>query len=478
MKNIVIYILLAVVAFGLQGCNKELDALPKDSKVDEVVILDQETAQIALNGVYYAFANASRTKTGWQQHQIAPAQLTGFLGYGYGMSAIEENRNDGLSYYWAESYVLLNSANGVIQGINALPDTKFSGSKKNEMLAEVYFLRAYAHFRLLSYFAQWFDLDSSLGVLLRDELSTLSNIQKARSSVRESYDFILADLDYAIANGPEENEKFYATKWAAMVLKMRVLMSRGLTEDYSQIIDLADEVLTGPYTLEDNPYNIFHAKGLASEEVILGIQPQAQQETDYYSKSAQYWPGASSLYVAKRALLDLLEDDPRLDWMIGSENANAQYSPDTYYFAKYYKENTTPTQLSETDYAIRLTEVYLLKAEAIVRSDGNFAAAKELVHEIQSKSGVTATTNNRYYLDVANAADKATLLVEIYKETVRSLVAEDGMEWLALLRLPLTTITTLRPTLTNEVQFIFPVPVNEFTYNPIFGDQNPGYSRN
>jgi len=478
MKNISIYLLLAVTVFGLHGCNKQLDALPQNSKIDKIVILDQGTAQIALNGVYYAFANANRTKTDWLKHQILPGMLTGYLGYGYGQEDHEENRNNKLSDYWAESYVLLNTANGVIKGINDLPDNKFAGNKKKEMLAEARFLRAYAHFKLLSYYGQWFKLDSPLGVLLRDELSTLSNINKARSSVKDSYDFILEDLNYAVTNGPEENEKFYATKWAAMLLKMRVLMSRGQAADYTQVIDLADDVIAGPYVLEDNPKDIFHTKGMSSDEVILAIQPQVNQELDYYSKSAKYWPGASSLYVAKRALLNLLEDDPRLDWMIGSESEEVDSAPDTYYFAKYYKENTAPSQLSETDYAMRLTEVYLLKAEAIARSNGSLNDAKNLVHLIQSKSDVTATTNTRHYLDVANAANKDDLLVEIYKETARSLVAEDGMEWLALLRLPLVTITSLKPTLQNEMQFIFPVPVSEFRYNPSFGDQNPGYPKN
>lgn len=477
MKNTVKYLLFAAALplLALQGCNKELDALPKDSKVYEITILDQGTAQIALNGTYYTFANASRLKTDWANHQLRPAMLAGYIGNGAYIEDPEENRNDNITYYWKESYVLLNNVNGIIKGVDALADNKFQGQRKSEMLGEARFLRAYAHFKLLSYYGQWFKMDSPYGILLRDELSTVSNISKARSSVKESYDFILADLDYAVANAPEKNEKFYATKWAAMLLKMRVLMSRGQAADYTAVSELADKVLAGPYTLEDNPKNIFQAKGLSSNEVILGIQPQAQQELDYYNRSATYWPGRSSLFVAKQSLWDLYKDDPRADWMVGSKNKKRE---NTYYMTKYIREGGVPSQLSETDYAMRLTEVYLLKAEAIVRSNGNLQQAKDLVHLVQSKSGVTATTSSSHYLDVENASGKDKLLLEIYKETVRNLVAEDGMEWLALLRLPLTTVTTLMPTLIEERQFIFPVPVDEFRYNPTFGEQNPGYSKN
>jgi hypothetical protein len=478
MKTIYKYLALAAVMVSFSACKKELGALPKNSKVDEITIVDQGTAQIALNGAYYTFANATQTKTGWQMHQIIPASLAGYLGYGFGTQSYEENMNSGLDTFWPESYVLLNTTNGVLKGVTGLADNKFSGNRKKEMLGEAHFLRAYAHFKLLSYYAEWYKPNSTLGVLLRDELSTLSNINKARSTVAESYSFILADLDDAIANAPAANPKYYATKWAAMALKMRVLMSRGAPADYTEIISLADSVINNSsYVLEANVEDIFHTKGLSSTEVILGLQPQALQVADPYSKSKQYWPGASSLYVAKDALKTLYANDPRLAWMIGSSNPSAS-APDTYYFSKFYRENTAPSVVSETDYAIRLTEVYLLKAEAIVRSGGNLADAKALVHTIQSKAGITATVNNTNYLAVENAGTPAVLLVEIYKETVRSLVAEDGMEWMALLRLPFATVQQIKPTITSQIQYILPVPADEFKYNPSFGDQNPGYAKN
>ena len=478
MKTIYKYLAFAALTISIQACEKELSALPKNSKVDEITILDQATAQTALNGAYYTFANATQIKTDWQDHQIIPSSLAGYLGYGFGTQPYEENRNGSLSTFWTESYVLLNTTNGVLKGLNALADNKFTGNRKKEMIAEAHFLRAYAHFKLLSYYGEWFKPTSTLGILLRDELSTLSNIDKSRSTVAESYNAILTDLDDAIANAPTTNANYYATNWAAMALKMRVLMSRGQTADYAAVISLANAITTtSTYVLENNAEDIFHTKGLSSKEVILGIQPQALQTTDPYSKSKQYWPGASALYVAKPALRTLYANDPRLNWMIGSPNPSTS-SPNTYYFSKYYKENTAPSTLSETDYAIRLTEIYLLKAEAIVRSGGSLSDAKALVHTIQSKAGITVTVNNTNYLAVENAGTADVLLVEIYKETVRSLVAEDGMDWMALLRLPFATVQQIKPTITNQIQYILPVPLDEFKYNPSFGDQNPGYSRN
>ncbi|WP_285009318.1 RagB/SusD family nutrient uptake outer membrane protein [Pedobacter faecalis] len=479
MKILYKILTAAVMLTVIYSCEKELGALPKNAKVESNTILDQATAQIALNGAYYNFANATNIKTGWQMHQVLPAMFAGYLGYGFGQLGQEDNQNLSASgTFWDESYRSLNAANGVLKGVNALPDNAFTGNRKKEILGEAKFIRAYSHFKLLSYYAEWYKIGSTQGVLLRDELSTLTNIAKKRSTVKESYDFILSDLDEAIANAPVTNPNHYATKWAAMALKMRVLINRGQQGDYDEVISLADNIIqNSPFVLEPIAEDIFHKNGLASKEVILGVKPQALQPSDPYSKSRQYWPSASALYVAKAKLKDLYANDPRQNWVIGIANPSTS-SPNTFYFTKYQLVNGTPSLLTETDYAIRLTEVYLLKAEAIVRSGGSLATAKGLVHQIQEKAGITATTNNIPYLSVEAANSPEALLIEIYKETSKSLVGEDGSEWMALLRLPFATVQQLKPSITSQIQYIIPVPVTEFRYNPLFGEQNTGYSKN
>lgn len=484
MKKIIFYIVCLSALLPQTSCKKDLNALPENSRVAEVVITDARTSEIALNGAYAVFANvgdglaftassASIPRTNWTNHERFPAIYAGYLGYGYGQLPEEENQTDGDgSLFWAEEYRLLNTVNGALNGVSALADGAFDGDRKAEVIGELRFLRAYAHFKLLSYYGVWWDISSPLGVLLRDETSTKTNISKARSSVQESYDFILADLEDAVANAPAENENYYATKWAAKVLKMRVLMSRGQSGDYAEVVTIANDIIqNSPYELEPNIEDLFHSKGLASKEVILGLTPQPNQEKDYYSRSAQFWPGASSIFVAKGALKDLLQDDPRGAWMIGSANPYSAYSPNTFYFTKYMIEGGTATPVSETYYAIRLSEVYLLKAEAIVRSGGSLADAKDAAKVIMSHAGVTD------YSALDNATSPDELLMQIYYETSKSLVAEDGQVWLALLRLDFNTVQQLRPTITSTAQFIVPVPHEEFVYNPQFGDQNPGYSK-
>ena len=473
MKNISFSILLLASLCMMQACKKELNALPENSRVAAVAITDARSAETALNGVYYAFANATPVKTNWTNHERYPAMLAGYLNYGFGPDPASENRNNGLSsIYWNESYILINAANGMLSGMEKLPDNTFAGNRKKEIIAETRFLRAYGHFKLLSYYAEWFKPSSALGVLIRDVPSSKGNISKQRSTVQESYDFIIADLDDAIANGAETKPGHYATKWAAMLLKMRVLMSRAGSGDYAEVISLANNIIqTGPYQLEPVTKDLFYIKGLASNEVMLGLKPQANQHLDYYSRSKQFWPSASSLFVATGNLKDLLQDDPRRSWLVGSASPYAAYTPNSYYFTKYIPQGSVATPVSETYYAMRLSEVYLLKAEAMIRSGGSLDDAKTAIKEVMTRGGVTD------FSDIDNAATPEDLLVQLYYETAKSFVAEDGQEWMALLRLDFNTVKQIRPTITDQRQYIVPIPHSEFVYNPAIGDQNPGYDK-
>src|SRR6185312_5640403 len=279
MKRLLIYFILFALLAAYSSCNKQLNEPPKNAKVDINAIVDQQSAQVALNGVYYRFANVTSDNiTDWTTHQVFSGMLTGVLGYAFGAFPEETNDNVNSQYsssLWSENYLIINAANGVINGVNKIADNAFTGNRKKEIMAEARFLRAYADFKLLIYFAEWYKPESPYGVLLRDQLSTLSNIPKARSTVAESYKSILDDLDYAIANGPETNPDYYASKWAAMALKMRVLISRGQGQDYTDVISLGNDIIqSGNYSLEANLKDLFYSKGLGSKEVILGIKPQ------------------------------------------------------------------------------------------------------------------------------------------------------------------------------------------------------------
>ncbi|HEY0176544.1 MAG TPA: RagB/SusD family nutrient uptake outer membrane protein, partial [Pedobacter sp.] len=274
-------------------------------------------------------------------------------------------------------------------------------------------------------------------------------------------------LDYAIDNAAGTSSIVNVNKWSAMALKMRVLLNRGQNDDYVQCAVLGNMIInSSPYALEATTRDIFYTKGLTSKEVMLGITPQANQGEYYYNTTGNYVK-RSAYYVATAALNDLLAADPRKSWVIG----DAGYYKKGFYFIKYNQPALTTTQLSEVAYAIRLSEVYLMTAEATVRSGGSTATAKTLLKMVMKNAGVTNFTA----VDAASAAND--VLLQLYYEYVRSFIGEDDQYYFALLRFPLAMVTTLRPTIKSTEQYIYPVPHSEFTSNPLIGDQNPGYAK-
>ncbi|MDB4925984.1 RagB/SusD family nutrient uptake outer membrane protein [Mucilaginibacter sp.] len=465
MKNKNIKLTLALFAVCLTAaCKKELNVYPTTSEVDGNVIVDAKSASTVLNGVYYRFANGGVDNNSipsvlWTNvNEIFPSELSGALtnssgndgNYSFTFTALSTG---GVTNKWNYGYALVNAANGFLK--NVAPVTTIPAATKTQMIAEAKFLRAFANEELLLYYGQYYDVNSKYGIILRDEFVDATNINLPRSGVSAAYTSILADLDAAIAGLPALNTQiYYANVSAAKLLKARVLINRGSSGDYAQVVSLTNDVITnGGFTLEANLKDIFWTKGFASKEVILGVQPFSTET--YKFRQNQYY----NQYPVSASFITLLANDPRNQWV---------YQPYTLrgtvigQLTKYYSGSPSvvvQTPLSEHCYAFRLTEAYLLEAEAITLSNGDLSKAKPLLTTVMGHAGLTD------YSAVNNATTAAALQVLIVQEEMKNFVAENGADWFALRRLPFATLKTMQPYITTINQLILPIPNSEITAN-------------
>jgi hypothetical protein len=331
---------------------------------------------------------------------------------------------------------------------------------KQQMLAEARFLRAFGDAELLWYFARYRDPSSEYGIILRDDFVTASTVNLPRSSVSAAYTSILADLDIAIHGLPSLNSTIYlANAWNAKLLKARVLMNRGATGDPDQVITLTKDIIAnGPFVLEDSLKDIFRTKGYSSKEVMLAIQPYPGEK---YKWRAYLYPSDT--------LLRLTADDARNQWLYARDSY--PYAPDLK-ITKYAPTGPVYAQappLSLNCYVFRLTEAYLLEAEAIALSGEDPAAARALLKTVMSHAGAGVTE----LAAVDDASTPEALQLEIVKENMRNFVYENGVDWLALRRLPFATIQRLNPFIKDENRLILPIPTAELQFNKVI--QNPGY---
>ena len=128
-KSFLLYFLLAALIGMNTSRDKTLNALPTQEKVDDNVIVDQKSAEIALNGVYYLFVNVTENRTTglpgttWApSHEILPAQFAGLIENYQGPSRPEMHTmtakdNGEVLPIWSGNYKLANAANSVIAGL-------------------------------------------------------------------------------------------------------------------------------------------------------------------------------------------------------------------------------------------------------------------------------------------------------------------------------------------------------------------------
>jgi hypothetical protein len=462
------------VVFGclLGACNRQLNVYPTTQEVDGNIITDEKSAATALNGVYYRFANAgvdynNIPNTQWYYAlEEQSSELSGLLDYGNGgpmLSAHAYNaKTSGIDVKWNYGYALVNAANGFLK--NIAPLTKITAAVKSRMIAEAKFLRAYGNSTLLLYYGQYDDTTSPYGIIIHDEFVEPDNIFLSRSTVGASYDAILRDLDAAIPDLPGKNTTIaYVNSWAAKLLKARVLMNRGTGADYADVISLTKDITANsPFQLEGNVKDVFWKNGLGSQEVMLGVQPFPTATTKWQS----YIRYAD--YVPNDFMKGLFKDDPRKDWYI--QTVITPYGP---YDAltKYYPgspTNIAAAAVTENSYAFRLTEAYLLQAEAIVAAGGNPDDAKGLLKTVMGHAGFTDLSG----VDAVTTPEQLQLM--IVEEEMKNFASENGQDWLALRRLPFATVQSLLPTIINKSLLLLPIPDAEITSNTKV-KQNPNY---
>jgi len=126
--------------------------------------------------------------------------------------------------YWKEGYQIIRNANVLIE---SLPEYVGTLDGAEQWIAEAKFIRAYTYFYMVKCYG---------GVPILDKVqeigTTESDLWVARNSHEECYDFILADLDYAMTNMPATSAKGRANKYVAAALKSRVALFAGSIAKY------------------------------------------------------------------------------------------------------------------------------------------------------------------------------------------------------------------------------------------------------
>lgn len=248
--------LLFCTAGVLQGCNDFLDTKPSESYSEELVWSSRSTAEAFILQTYN---NVIPKYTDFKTEDC----LTTNSVYVYQGSpnAVRELVDRGWDFGFGD-FGTVRRCNLIIEKVAASPIDEKS---KTELIAEGKMLRAMTYYYQTKHTGRVIWVDR---VLTEEDDFNLG----LTSTIKESYDYILKDLDDAIAGLPTESKAGRLNKNAALALKSEVCLTAaaytGEKALFQQAIDAVDAIQG--YTLDSNYEGMFNQDGAySSPEIIL-----------------------------------------------------------------------------------------------------------------------------------------------------------------------------------------------------------------
>ena len=248
--------LLFCTAGVLQGCNDFLDTKPSESYSEELVWSSRSTAEAFILQTYN---DVIPKYTDFKTEDC----LTTNSVYVYQGSpnAVRELVDRGWDFGFGD-FGTVRRCNLIIEKVAASPIDEKS---KTELIAEGKMLRAMTYYYQAKHTGRVIWVDR---VLTEEDDFNLG----LTSNIKESYDYILKDLDDAIAGLPTESKAGRLNKNAALALKSEVCLTAaaytGEKALFQQAIDAVDAIQG--YTLDSNYEGMFNQDGAySSPEIIL-----------------------------------------------------------------------------------------------------------------------------------------------------------------------------------------------------------------
>ena len=244
MKKL-IYIIIGGLVLNTSSCSEDwLNVEPTNAIPAEKAFSTQATFEAAVVGVY----NRLQSVNGFGNLAIETSDLRG-----EDMILKQRNNWDLFVDLYNYSYIPTNSSGNsifsdmykIIEACNSILDVDAEGkislpdAVKKPLVGEVKTIRALAYFNLVRLFCQPYTKDNgeSPGIPLRTTAN--ANLDIGRGTVKEVYDLILEDLNYAVNNLNVSGNTDRVNLTFAQGLLARVYLTIGDNEKATEFAELA-----------------------------------------------------------------------------------------------------------------------------------------------------------------------------------------------------------------------------------------------
>lgn len=473
-----------VLVFLVTSCKDFLDVKPTNSGDADVAIQTVADAKIMMNGLMSKMASGSYYGRNFPLYgDVKGGDLTLISqgrGYDYLYAYNHSESSNTYSGVWIQAYHCIAQINNLLQSIQRLTDAG-STENFNNIKGQALTARALIYFDLVRLYGKSYNDDkSSFGV---PNVTTRldANAQELRAKVEENYTQIMNDLSDAEPLLLKTKSSGYINYYANKALQAKVYLYMG--ESQSALSAAEDVIKSNAYTLYTNANWVASWKSEFGSESIfeLGIYPS---EGDLGNSSLgalvrRQAHGSSAIlgnFMASDYFITRMAQDPtdiRKGVMAADERGRIasiyKYSGSITLEGDKKTTNSTAVNIK----VIRLSEVYLIAAEAALNVDKTLAA--KYLNDIRKRApGLVPATASTVSLDMIADERSKELIGEGHRffDMIRwnkSIEFNDELGSLAISHRDKVIDRSFFKTL-------LPISIDEINANPeIKKQQNPGY---
>lgn len=466
MKKIKIIALTSLMALcALNSCT--LEETPVSEATPDAIFSTASGIRDGVYGVYSRLRDLYGSQPGFTVTTFGTDLFQHGKDGGYkGMDQYSSELNPSMGYLedvWTNCYDGINAANTVLARID---EVQMDESEKTTYKAEVRFLRAHYYYWLTLQFGD---------VVYREEETKGVNTEDVRTDKTVIWEHMREDTQFA-ADNLDWNAPAYGriTKGAALQQLAEILL---LQKDYKGAETAAKKVIEeGPYELQDTYAKVFDYNNQENSEIIFAVQylndplnnGSGNQGHAFFTPAYDQFPGLKrdlnqggrpyTRFRPTEFFRNLFEEnDSRFDetfrytWFYNNEatlpegkaigdtvtwtvesDVPTTIAPNTDKMHWGIKKHDDPTRSSFQDMAgfrdffvYRLSETYLLVAEALVQQE-KFSEAATYLNEVRKRAQKPGTE-----MTMATASDMNMDMV--LDERARELGGEEK-RWMDLAR--------------------------------------------
>ncbi len=413
MKKINILLTL-VCLLVFTSCDDFLDVKPSNYGESSTSIQNVNDAQVMINGLMRKMTSSSYYGRDFILYGDAKGGDLTIYTAGFGGNDLyyfsHSQTSNARSAYWSQMYNCLLQANNIISNIKKLQD---AGTTEDfdDYLGQALTVRALIHFDLVRLYGKPYNMDkSSYGVpLVTEPLSTGAKL--TRNSVEEVYTKIVADLLEAAPLLSTKKNNGYINYYGNQAILSKVYM---YMDNYSAALTAAEKIINdGPYTLYTPSNWVASWTAQFQSESIFELAVYAN-EGDlgtasvgcYLRRKAHGSSNINGNFMASQYWLNIMgEKDVRwgvMDWdQATDDDGNYNHKGACYKYSGSInlagdgKETSTAVNIK----VIRLSEVYLMAAEAAFMTNAKDKAATYLNAISKRDPDVAAYTSSTVSID-------------------------------------------------------------------------------